>query len=112
MKNIFCCIKMQTLVLTRSNDHMRNSDMGRLKRRVNSLLRAAGWGVLASLALTAGTQAAVASDAGRDPAKLTILGPNYPRVFFFRASEGAAKNPNITFEQWDAEFSRLMGIMG
>jgi len=48
----------------------------------------------------------------RDPEKLTILGPNYPRVFFFRASEGAARRKQTGFEEWDAEFSRLMGIMG
>lgn len=52
-----------------------------------------------------------ASAQARDPEKLTILGPDYPRVFFFRAAEGAARR-KTAFEAWDAEFSRLMGIMG
>jgi hypothetical protein len=41
-----------------------------------------------------------------------LLGADYPRVFFFRAAEGAARRPQTTFEAWEAEFSRLMGIMG
>ncbi len=48
----------------------------------------------------------------RNPNGLTILGPNYPRVFFFRAAEGVASRAAVGYEQWDAEFSRLMGIMG
>jgi len=48
----------------------------------------------------------------RDPQALTLLGPNYPRVFFFRAAEGAARRARTGFEAWDAEFNRLMGIMG
>jgi len=36
----------------------------------------------------------------------------YPRAFFFRSSEGAAANPRSSYEQWDATFSRLMGIEG
>lgn len=43
---------------------------------------------------------------------LQILGPNYPRAFFFRASESLAANPKTSYEAWDADFSRLMGIMG
>ena len=43
---------------------------------------------------------------------LTVLGPDYPRAFFFRASEGGPNRPHASYEKWDAEFSRLMGIMG
>jgi hypothetical protein len=43
--------------------------------------------------------------------KLEILQDNYPRAFFFRASEGYASR-GIPYERWDASFSRLMGIMG
>jgi len=48
----------------------------------------------------------------RAPSELTLLGPDYPRVFFFRAAEGAARRPQGTFDAWETEFSRLMGIMG
>ncbi len=44
--------------------------------------------------------------------ELKILGPNYPRAFFFRATEGQAANPGTSYESWDADFSRLMGIIG
>ena len=41
-----------------------------------------------------------------------IFTAGYPRAFFFRFSEGAAAQKAITFERWDAAFSRLMGIEG
>ena len=47
----------------------------------------------------------------RNPRELTILGQNYPRVFFFRASEGTVRYKS-DFAAWDAGFSRLMGVMG
>jgi len=50
---------------------------------------------------------------GRDIGKLSILSENYPRVFFFRASEGvqnARRYP--TQESWEKHFARLQGIMG
>jgi len=40
-----------------------------------------------------------------------IDGP-FPRGFFFRGSEGMARNPNTEYDQWSAIFSRLGGIMG
>jgi hypothetical protein len=55
---------------------------------------------------------AVAAAAPRDPAKLRILQPEYPRVFFFRGAEGPPANPRTTYEGWSADFSRLMGIIG
>jgi len=58
-----------------------------------------------------GSALAAPQVASRDLKDLTVLGPNYPRVFFFRAAEGAARRGS-TYEAWDAEFSRLMGIMG
>ena len=49
----------------------------------------------------------------RDIGELTLLGPDYPRVFFFRASE-AACSPRAypTYEDWERNFNGLMGIMG
>jgi hypothetical protein len=44
--------------------------------------------------------------------ELAILKPEYPRAFFFRNSEGMARQPRVSYEQWDACFSRLMGICG
>ena len=43
---------------------------------------------------------------------LQLQGDTYPRVFFFRQSEMAAAGRGIPFEEWDKNFSRLMGIMG
>ncbi len=45
-------------------------------------------------------------------ARLQVLQPEYPRAFFFRASEGGPSRPGADYEAWDAEFGRLMGIMG
>ena len=61
-----------------------------------------------------GPSAATAADQSPAPsaAELTILGPHYPRAFFFRASEGQAANPKISYESWSADFGRLMGVMG
>lgn len=74
---------------------------------------------LAATLYTLGAWAAPAAAAGdsttlppRDLSRLTLLGPDYPRVFFFRAAEGAAKRTRTTYEEWEAEFGRLMGIMG
>ncbi len=47
----------------------------------------------------------------REPGRLPLLGPDYPRVFFFRGAEGAARRAT-DYGAWDAEYSRLMGIMG
>ncbi len=43
---------------------------------------------------------------------LTILNPEYPRVFFFRSSEGPPSRPDPNYDTWEKQFSRLMGIMG
>ena len=50
---------------------------------------------------------------GRDVSQLEILQPNYPRAFFFRASE-QAWNPRRypTYESWERNFDRLQGIIG
>lgn len=49
----------------------------------------------------------------RDLGSLTILGENYPRVFYFRASESASNlKAYPTYESWERDFSGLMGIMG
>ncbi len=44
--------------------------------------------------------------------RLQILKPVYPRAYFFRAAEGMAANPRISYEQWAQTFGRLMGIEG
>ncbi len=56
--------------------------------------------------------AAPAVSPAADPAALPVVSGDYPRVFFFRGSEGAASNPRVTYERWERDFSRLMGIMG
>jgi len=45
-------------------------------------------------------------------ADLALLGSDYPRVFFFRASETGPSKKDMTYERWSVEFDRLMGIMG
>jgi hypothetical protein len=47
-----------------------------------------------------------------NPSSLPVVGGPYPRAYFFRYSEGQAANPRVNYEQWDAAFSRLMGIEG
>ena len=56
--------------------------------------------------------AAPAVSSSADPAGLPVVSGGYPRVFFFRGSEGAASNPRVSYERWERDFSRLMGIMG
>lgn len=51
--------------------------------------------------------------AARDPQQLDILQDQYPRAFFFRATEGAYSVRRYpTFESWARHFDRLQGIMG
>lgn len=70
-------------------------------------------GIAATFPLLAAASPAEPASPGRtQPASLTILQSNYPRAFFFRASEAAARKPGVAYPAWDAEFSRLMGIMG
>jgi hypothetical protein len=45
-------------------------------------------------------------------AELDLLGPNYPRVFFFRSCEGGPSRPGLTYAAWSADYSRLWGIIG
>ena len=45
-------------------------------------------------------------------AGLPVISGEYPRVFFFRQSEGLARQGRIPFDQWEKAFSRLMGIEG
>jgi len=55
----------------------------------------------------------LASAFSQDTGQLTILGPNYPRVFYFRASEAACSVKRYpTYESWERNFDGLMGIMG
>ena len=44
--------------------------------------------------------------------ELALLGPDYPRVFFFRSAESAPYRSGMTYERWSEEYGRLMGIMG
>ena len=50
--------------------------------------------------------------AAQDPPGLRVLGPDEPRPFFFRSSEGWAANPKIDYARWERDFSRLWGIEG
>ena len=45
--------------------------------------------------------------------QLAILGPDYPRVFYFRAAESACNRRLYpAYEDWERNFDGLMGIMG
>lgn len=52
-----------------------------------------------------------AGAAERNPDELRILNDGYPRAFFFRKSENIPAN-DPDYAKWEAEFSRLMGIIG
>ena len=43
---------------------------------------------------------------------LDLFTRGWPRAFFFRASEGMASNPRVTYETWERNFERLCGIEG
>lgn len=43
--------------------------------------------------------------------RLAVLKGGYPRVFFFRSPESGPR-PGKSYEDWDREFSRLMGFVG
>ncbi len=59
-------------------------------------------------ALSAAARWAVA-----DPTQgLDLFTRGWPRAFFFRAAEGMAANPQVTYDVWDRNFSRLCGIEG
>ncbi len=66
---------------------------------------------LAAAILAAGVPCAAAEAPGRLQ-RLRVLSGGWPRAFFFRAAEGRAANPRVTYPQWEATFSRLMGIQG
>jgi hypothetical protein len=68
--------------------------------------------VFLAIAIAAGGLglAATADNGGFE--SLAIMKAGYPRAYFFRYAEGAARNRKNTFEQWDQSFSRLMGIEG
>ncbi len=75
-----------------------------LENRMPSARKLAGL-----LCLTLAPRAAQAADLKR----LLILGPNYPRVFYFRAAESAASRKTYpTYESWERNFDQLMGVMG
>ena len=43
---------------------------------------------------------------------LQVLNAGYPRAFFFRSSEMMAASPGLSYEKWEQNFERLMGIVG
>ncbi len=43
---------------------------------------------------------------------LRIFQGEYPRVFFFRQSEGMAASEQFSYRRWERTFDRLMGIEG
>lgn len=61
---------------------------------------------------SAAAAAAAVPAATRNLRELSILSPTYPRVFFFRSSEGGPGRRGMVYERWEAEFNRLAGIMG
>jgi hypothetical protein len=50
--------------------------------------------------------------AAETPANLALFDGNYPRAFFFRSCEGGPSRPGMTYEKWEADYDRLMGIIG
>ena len=69
--------------------------------------------LLACLAATPGARAA--GDENRLPgrlAKLRVMQGDYPRAYFFRASESPGKDPSLTYDTWEKSYERLMGIEG
>jgi hypothetical protein len=40
---------------------------------------------------------------GTAASDLTLLGPDYPRVFFFRSAESVPYRSGMTYERWSAE---------
>ncbi|MCX7014168.1 MAG: hypothetical protein NTW86_16730 [Candidatus Sumerlaeota bacterium] len=54
----------------------------------------------------------VSANSSAHGAPLLIMQGDYPRAYFFRSAEGQAANTNNTYAEWDATFSRLMGIEG
>ena len=50
--------------------------------------------------------------AGAQTGVRPLLGPEYPRAFFFRQSEGLASRPGMAYEEWEGSFAGLDGIMG
>ncbi len=49
----------------------------------------------------------------RDPQSLDVMQADYPRAFFFRATESAFRRDRYpTYGSWAGEFDRLQGIMG
>jgi len=64
-----------------------------------------------ALALIAAGPGAAGEPTGRLD-RLQVLSGPWPRAFFFRASESFASRRGAAFEEWDAAFSRLMGIEG
>jgi hypothetical protein len=65
------------------------------------------------ISIAAGCVALAALAADQPPFEsLAIMTAGYPRAYFFRFAEGAARNKKNTFDAWDKSFSRLMGIEG
>jgi hypothetical protein len=67
------------------------------------------WVAYFGLLLTMCLSAIVRAD---NPRSLQIYEDKYPRVFFFRQSEGMAANQRLSYEHWEKTFDRLMGIEG
>lgn len=68
--------------------------------------------LLASIPLAAAARGRSVQDGLAALDSLDALGPNHPRAYFFRYSEGQAANSRVSYEQWERSFERLMGIEG
>jgi len=50
--------------------------------------------------------------AAEAPPDLALFDGNYPRAFFFRSCEGGPSRRGMTYATWEADYDRLMGIIG
>lgn len=55
---------------------------------------------------------AAATGVGGPADELDLLGPDYPRAFFFRSCESGPSRKGMTYEKWSAEYGRLSGMIG
>ncbi len=65
-----------------------------------------------ALGMKSGVRAQAPGGGGGRLERLEVLQDRWPRAFFFRIAESLAANPRYPYEEWDAQMSRLSGIMG
>ncbi|NMC19722.1 MAG: hypothetical protein GYA33_04815 [Thermogutta sp.] len=70
------------------------------------------WAGLLCAAIVSVPAATMGAEVGPPPGKLPIVAGDHPRVFFFRQTESFARGMRMAYDDWDACFGRLLGIMG